>query len=75
MLMAEEAGLTINQQEFEEAMEKSKEASKGVGKKGDGQTVRLDVHDIAALEANENVPKTDDSFKFGAFAIENLVFS
>lgn len=67
MLMAEEAGLTINQQEFEEAMEKSKEASKGVGKKGDGQTVRLDVHDIAALEANENVPKTDDSFKFGAF--------
>lgn len=65
MLMAEEAGLSINQQEFDEAQEKSKEASKGVGKKGDGQTVRLDVHDIAALEANDKVPKTDDSAKFG----------
>lgn len=68
MLMAEEAGLTINQKEFEEAQEKSKEASKGVGKKGDGQTVRLDVHDIAALEANDQVPKTDDSLKFGESA-------
>lgn len=73
MLMAEEAGLTINQQEFEEAMEKSKEASKGVGKKGDGQTVRLDVHDIAALEANENVPKTDDSFKFGTGNVDSQI--
>ncbi|GAA5948754.1 hypothetical protein JCM3765_004995 [Sporobolomyces pararoseus] len=73
MLMAEEAGLTINQQEFEQAQEKSKEASKGVGKKGDGQTVRLDVHDIAALEKNENVPKTDDSFKFGTGNVDSEI--
>ncbi|GAA5871803.1 hypothetical protein JCM16303_000869 [Sporobolomyces ruberrimus] len=73
MLMAEEAGLTINQKEFEEAQEKSKEASKGVGKKGDGQTVRLDVHDIAALEANDQVPKTDDSLKFGNGNVDSQI--
>jgi alanyl-tRNA synthetase len=67
MLMAEELGLTVNQADFEKAQNESKEASKGAGKKGDGQAVRLDVHDIAALEANDNVPKTDDQFKFGAF--------
>ncbi|GAA5865267.1 hypothetical protein JCM1840_003969 [Sporobolomyces johnsonii] len=73
MLMAEEAGLTINQKEFDEAQEASKEASKGVGKKGDGQAVRLDVHDIAALEANADVPKTDDSFKFGTANTESQI--
>ncbi|GAA5936418.1 alanine--tRNA ligase [Sporobolomyces koalae] len=73
MLMAEEAGLTINQQEFDEAQEKSKEASKGAGKKGDGQTVRLDVHDIAALEANDQVPKTDDSLKFGTGNVDSQI--
>ncbi|GAA6058951.1 hypothetical protein JCM10212_002903 [Sporobolomyces blumeae] len=73
MLMAEEAGLTINQKEFDEAQEKSKEASKGAGKKGDGQTVRLDVHDIAALEANADVPKTDDSFKFGTGNVDSQI--
>jgi alanyl-tRNA synthetase len=69
LLMAEEAGLSIDQKEFEEAMEKSKEASKGLGKKGDGQTVRLDVHDLAVLGKNEDVPKTDDSFKFGSLPL------
>ena len=68
LLMAEEAGLSIDQHEFEKAQAASKEASKGAGKKGDGQTVRLDVHDIAALEANSLVPKTNDSFKFGQCA-------
>ena len=33
-------------------------------KKGTGEAVALDVHDIAALEKNVDVPKTDDSFKF-----------
>jgi alanyl-tRNA synthetase len=69
MLMAEELGLTINQADFEKAQSDSKEASKGAGKKGDGQAVRLDVHDIAALEANASVPKTDDSSKFGEIEI------
>lgn len=70
MLMAEELGLTVNQSDFEKAQSASKEASKGAGKKGDGQAVRLDVHDIAALEANVSVPKTDDSFKFGEQSVE-----
>lgn len=65
MIMAEERGLEVNQKDFEDAQEASKEASKGAGKKGDGQGVRFDVHDIAALEANAEVPKTDDQFKFG----------
>ena len=65
MLMAEEKGLSVNQNDFEDAQKASKEASKGAGKKGDGQTVRLDVHDLGKLELNDAVPKTDDSFKFG----------
>ena len=65
MLMAEELGMEVNQADFEKAQAESKEASKGVGKKGTGQTVRLDVHDIAALEANDAVPKTNDIHKFG----------
>lgn len=63
--MAEELGLTIDQEEFDRAQKESKEASKGVGKKGEGEVVKLDVHDIAKLEANDQVPKTNDSFKFG----------
>lgn len=66
MLMAEELGLCVNQDDFEKAQAESKEASKGVGKKGAAQTVRLDVHDIAALEADAAVPKSDDKYKFGA---------
>ena len=63
-LMAEELGLTVNKQEFEAAQAASKEASKASLKKGDKEVVKLDVHDIAALEKNPNVPKTDDSAKF-----------
>jgi alanyl-tRNA synthetase len=63
--MAEEMGLGINQKEFEEAQAWSKEASKGPSKKGASDMVKLNVHDIAALEKNSSVPKTDDSAKFG----------
>ncbi|KAK4699029.1 alanyl-tRNA synthetase, partial [Phenoliferia sp. Uapishka_3] len=73
MLMAEEKGLTVNQDDFEKAQNASKEASKGAGKKGDGQTVKLDVHDIAALEKNAAVPKTDDSSKFGLGNVDATV--
>ena len=62
--MAEELGLTVNEAEFEAAQAASKEASKGGVKKGTGEVVALDVHDIAALEKNTSVPKTDDSAKF-----------
>jgi len=62
--MAEELGLQINDQEYEEAQAASKEASKGTLKTGETGLVKLDVHDIAELEKNPDVPKTDDSAKF-----------
>ncbi|PAV18417.1 tRNA synthetase class II [Pyrrhoderma noxium] len=64
VLMAEELGLGINNEEFEAAQAKSKEASKAGVKKGDKELVKLDVHDISALDKNDAVPKTDDSAKF-----------
>ncbi|KAJ6557172.1 tRNA synthetases class II (A)-domain-containing protein [Mycena sp. CBHHK59/15] len=63
-LMAEELGLGINDAEFEAAQAWSKEASKASLKRGTTDAVKLDVHDIAALEKNDGVPKTDDSPKF-----------
>ncbi|EMD37438.1 hypothetical protein CERSUDRAFT_83193 [Gelatoporia subvermispora B] len=63
-LMAEELGLVVDEEEFEAAQAHSKEASKASLKKGAKDVVALDVHDIAALEKNTNVPKTDDSAKF-----------
>ncbi|THH02716.1 hypothetical protein EW145_g6718 [Phellinidium pouzarii] len=64
LLMAEELGLGINHEEYDTAQARSKEASKGGMKKGDKGVVKLDVHDIAALDKNNDVPKTDDSAKF-----------
>ncbi|KAG2015986.1 tRNA synthetase class II [Coprinopsis cinerea AmutBmut pab1-1] len=64
-LMAEELGLGINDAEFEEAQRKSKEASKGTAKKDTAEIVKLDVHELAILEKDDSVPKTDDSAKFG----------
>jgi alanyl-tRNA synthetase len=63
-LMAEELGLDINESEFEEAQAASKEASKATQKKQAGDVLKLDVHDIAALEKDDSVPKTNDSAKF-----------
>lgn len=63
-IMAEERGLTINEEEVKEAQEKAREASKGE-KKAAAALVKLDVHDLGALEKMEDVPKTDDSAKFG----------
>lgn len=62
--MAEERGLKIDQEAFEKARLESLEASKAGGKEKAGALVKLDVHDLAALEANDAVPKTDDSFKY-----------
>jgi alanyl-tRNA synthetase len=63
-LMAEERGLDINDKDVEAAQEKAREASKG-DKKAGAALVKLDVHDIAELDKDNNVPKTDDSPKFG----------
>lgn len=72
-IMAEEAGLKINQEEFKAAQEASKEASKATAKKSDGEVVKLDVHDISALEKNPNVPKTDDEAKYGRENIQATI--
>ncbi|OOF96222.1 hypothetical protein ASPCADRAFT_46375 [Aspergillus carbonarius ITEM 5010] len=63
-IMAEERGLLIDDNEFEDARLRAKEASKGQ-KKTAAETVKLDVHDLGKLETMNAVPKTDDSAKFG----------
>lgn len=63
-IMAEERGLKIDNDAFEKARLESLEASKAGGKTAGAISVKLDVHDLAALEANDAVPKTDDSAKF-----------
>jgi alanyl-tRNA synthetase len=62
-LMAEEQGLSINDEEVLIAQEKAREASKSV-KKGASDLVTLDVHDLAALEKMDEVLQTDDSAKY-----------
>ncbi|KAJ4526104.1 Alanine--tRNA ligase [Exophiala dermatitidis] len=63
-LMAEERGLSIDDNEFEEARLKAREASKGE-KKAASNLLKLDVHDLGELEKMPGVTKTDDSAKFG----------
>ncbi|CAI5760685.1 unnamed protein product [Candida verbasci] len=62
-LMAEEAGLKIDDKAFEKAKEESREASKG-GAKKQADLMKLDVHSLSKLE-NDKVEKTDDSAKYG----------
>ncbi|CAN3354615.1 alanine--tRNA ligase [Diutina catenulata] len=64
-LMAEEAGLSIDEQGFEVAKEEAKEASKGHGSKSGEALVKLDVHALSELDGKAT-PKTDDSAKYGA---------
>jgi alanyl-tRNA synthetase len=66
-IMAEERGLKIDDAAFEKARLESLEASKAGGKDKVAGGVRLDVHDLAALEANSAVPKTNDSFKYRVY--------
>ncbi|KAK6457760.1 alanyl-tRNA synthetase, cytoplasmic [Scheffersomyces xylosifermentans] len=68
-LMAEEAGLKIDEPAFEKAKEESREASKATGTKNNATLVKLDVHSLSELDSNEAVPKTDDSYKYG---LENI---
>ncbi|KAL9623779.1 MAG: hypothetical protein Q9160_002010 [Pyrenula sp. 1 TL-2023] len=63
-LMAEERDLEIDDNEFEVARLKAKEASKGE-KKAAADLVKLDVHDLSILEKMPGVPKTNDDAKFG----------
>lgn len=63
-LMAEEKGLKIDEEAFEKARIESYEASKAGGKSKGAELVKLDVHSLNTLK-EENIPKTDDSAKFG----------
>lgn len=65
LIMAEEKGLSVSNEEFEKARLASYEASKGGAKKQEEGMPRFDVHDLGALEKMDHVPKTDDSFKYG----------
>ncbi|KAJ9648605.1 Alanine--tRNA ligase [Coniosporium tulheliwenetii] len=71
-IMAEERGLTIDDEEVAEAQAKAREASKGE-KKAAADLVKLDVHDLNALEKMNDVPKTDDSAKFGRSNITSQI--
>ncbi|KAI7037220.1 Alanine--tRNA, partial [Hortaea werneckii] len=71
-IMAEERGLTIDENAVAEAQEKAREASKGEKKAG-GDLVKLNVHDINALEKMPDVPKTDDSAKFQRDDIHSVI--
>ncbi|RVX74647.1 Alanine--tRNA ligase [Exophiala mesophila] len=63
-LMAQERGLSIDDNEFETARLQAREASKGE-KKAASDLVKLDVHDLGELEKMPGVTKTDDSAKYG----------
>ncbi|PVF97475.1 hypothetical protein CPB86DRAFT_807243 [Serendipita vermifera] len=72
-LMAEELNLTVDEEAFKAAQAQSKEASKGGAKTSVKDTVKLDVHDIGALEKNTEVPTTNDSFKFDSSSISATI--
>ncbi|KAL0073285.1 alanyl-tRNA synthetase [Phycomyces blakesleeanus] len=73
-IMAEENGMTVDEKEFEIAQETAKNLSRKVKGGNDGDdVVALDVHDIAALDANNAVPKTDDSYKYSDSIIQARV--
>ncbi|KAG7810744.1 hypothetical protein KL921_002372 [Ogataea angusta] len=64
-LMAEEAGLNIDDEGFEKARLASLEASKAGGSKSGKTLLKLDVHILGALDSNKDIPVTDDSYKYG----------
>lgn len=73
-LMAEEAGLEIDEDDFEKARFSSKEASKGRKQNKDKVEVKLDVHTIQEL-SSKNIPVTDDKYKYQSSNIEASVLA
>ena len=71
-LMAEERGLHIAEDEFEDARLKAKEASRGE-KKGTSELVKLDVHDLGKLAKMNDVSQTNDDAKFGRSNITSRI--
>lgn len=73
-LMAEEAGLKIDEEGFEKARLASLEASKGGSSKSGKSLLKLDVHALAVLN-EKKVPKTDDSAKYDTKDIESKILA
>ena len=73
-LIAEEQGLNIYESEVSLAREKAREASKG-DKKNYSNPVKLDVHDIAALDKMHDVPRTDDAAKYNKGTVLSTIKS
>ncbi len=74
-LMAEEAGLEIDEPGFEAAKAASKEASKGGKRSGGKELVKLDVYALSDLDKNDSIPKTDDSFKFKKENVDSKILA
>jgi len=73
-LMAEEAGLKIDHEGFEKARIESYEASKAGGKSKGSSLIKLDVHSLGKL-SEQQLPKTDDSYKFGFGDVEAKILA
>ena len=71
-IMAEEQGLSVNDEEVYAAQDQARSASKG-GKKSASKFVAFDVHDIATLESMVDVPKTNDIAKYKEEVIESTI--
>ncbi|AAS52283.1 ADR363Cp [Eremothecium gossypii ATCC 10895] len=71
-LMADEHGLKVDNEGFEQAKQESYEASKKNGSKGDANLIKLNVHEVSQL-SDEGVPRTDDSAKYGTQDIEATI--
>lgn len=74
-LMAEEKGLKIDEEGFELAKKESYEASKKGGKSKETNLLKLDVHAIAHVSTELNMPKTDDSFKYGLDNVNSKILA
>ncbi|RKP13838.1 tRNA synthetases class II (A)-domain-containing protein [Piptocephalis cylindrospora] len=82
-LMAEEAGLGVNEEAFARSQEQAKEASRagkgasgsgGAGTKGVGAVV-LDVHRIAELDKIPGMCKTEDASKYEKEGIQGKILA
>jgi alanyl-tRNA synthetase len=65
-IMAEDAGMTVDEKGFEAAQKRHVEASKGETKVGDGstKTIVLETAHMAVLNKEMKIPGTDDSVKY-----------
>lgn len=69
-LMAEEAGLEVDQNGFEAAMEAARDKARAAGRKGGDEGLKFEAEATGFLAA-ANVPHTDDSFKYLGEPVED----